>query len=91
MSEETHETEGKSLNSLASNSGHSRRSSDTSEVSETTTNSYDDPNLVPDDLWNVWGELVNDWPNQYKKRAAFVKVIDCFPPTTPLSEQLFIE
>ncbi|XP_074600959.1 ecotropic viral integration site 5 [Brevipalpus obovatus] len=55
------ETDIKSLNSLA-NSGHSRQSSDTSTMSESHG-----------DLWIVWGQLINDWTDQYRKRTTFVK------------------
>lgn len=27
-----------------------------------------------EDYWVVWGQLVNDWNNQYKKNTQYVKV-----------------
>lgn len=27
-----------------------------------------------EDYWVIWGQLVNDWSNQYKKNTQYVKV-----------------
>lgn len=27
-----------------------------------------------EDYWSIWGQLVNDWNNQYKKNTQLVKV-----------------
>ena len=27
-----------------------------------------------EDYWVIWGQLVNDWTNQYKKNTQYVKV-----------------
>lgn len=26
-----------------------------------------------EDIWNLWGQVVNDWPNFYKKQNAYLK------------------
>ena len=31
-----------------------------------------------EDYWEIWGSLVNDWNNQYKKNPQLVKVFCCF-------------
>ena len=79
------ETDIKSLNSL---SNHSRRSSDTSsQISLTPSNSLeknDDPSssssangnnvsVSEDDLWTLWGQIVNDWDTYWKKKNAYVR------------------
>lgn len=40
-----------------------------------TQQSGDEGNIeeVDEDLWAVWAELVNDWPNQMKKRPQYIK------------------
>ncbi|XP_054290353.1 ecotropic viral integration site 5 ortholog-like isoform X3 [Macrosteles quadrilineatus] len=71
------EADAKSLNSISNNSGHSRKSSDTSQISLTSgTSSSQDRNCGEDgeeDVWSVWGRVVNDWETTYKKKTAFVK------------------
>lgn len=65
----------KSLNSLHSvQSNHSRRSSETSEISnsEQTLNQLCNGNA--DDIYQVWGQIVNDWSNVYKKQKNVVQV-----------------
>lgn len=77
------ESDAKSLNSLQSN--HSRKGSDTSQVSLTSGGSgsgattaarrqsptKDDGNIS--DLWTRWGNIVADWDNQWRKRKDYVK------------------
>jgi len=70
------EADAKSLNSISNNSGHSRKSSDTSQISLTSgTSSSQDRNADDgeEDVWSVWGRVVNDWDTTYKKKTAFVK------------------
>ncbi|KAB7506775.1 Ecotropic viral integration site 5 [Armadillidium nasatum] len=84
------ETDSKSLNSLSTQSqgsgpgtGHSRKSSDTSQISVASGGSggssgggstgaapLQDPE---EDLWGLWGRLVNDWENWSKKKNAQLK------------------
>ncbi|XP_044734011.1 ecotropic viral integration site 5 ortholog isoform X2 [Chrysoperla carnea] len=70
------EADAKSLNSLsgASVSGHSRKSSDTSQISLTSgTSSSQERGEDEEDLWTIWGRVVNDWDNCWKKRNAWVR------------------
>ncbi|XP_046387850.1 ecotropic viral integration site 5 ortholog isoform X2 [Ischnura elegans] len=72
------ESDAKSLNSLSGNSGHSRKSSDTSQISVTSGTSSSHERGTEDgggeeDLWSLWGRVVNDWDNFWKKRNQFVK------------------
>ncbi|KAG8230075.1 hypothetical protein J437_LFUL009194 [Ladona fulva] len=72
------ESDAKSLNSLSGNSGHSRKSSDTSQISVTSGASSSQERAAEDgggeeDLWTLWGRVVNDWDNFWKKRNQFVK------------------
>lgn len=91
------ETDAKSLNSLGGN-GHSRRSSDTSQISVTsgssnaTTAAQDSSqesqvststsgnSIAPavgnseEDLWILWGKVVNEWEIWTKRKAPQVKV-----------------
>ncbi|KAF2900502.1 hypothetical protein ILUMI_05682 [Ignelater luminosus] len=67
-----YESDAKSLNSLsgASASGHSRKSSDTSQISLTSgTSSTQDrtEDGGEEDLWSVWGGIVNNWEVSWKK------------------------
>ena len=78
------ETDVKSLNSLQSNSGHSRRSSDTSQVSEClsqmNSETMNDDQNQPNDVWFVWGQVINDWNNYQKKKNGnnTITVVDLF-------------
>lgn len=106
------ETDAKSLNSLQS--GHSRRSSDTSQISVTSGSSFQDHNLdqiavngtptsmsaasstsggssgsgsngggnKEEDLWTLWGKIINEWDANTKKRMPQLKVrpIRAFAP-----------
>jgi hypothetical protein len=85
------ETDAKSLNSLGGN-GHSRRSSDTSQISVTSgssnattaaqDNSQDSQvststNGVAnseEELWLLWGKIINEWEVWHKRKASQVKV-----------------
>lgn len=72
------ESDAKSLNSLSGNSGHSRKSSDTSQISVTSGASSSQERGPEDgggeeDLWTLWGRVVNDWDNFWKKRNQLVK------------------
>ncbi|XP_067129865.1 ecotropic viral integration site 5 ortholog-like isoform X2 [Centruroides vittatus] len=67
------ESDTKSLNSLAS--GHSRRSSDTSQVSVTSgtsihSNGQEDET---EDVWIMWGRIANEWDTYIKKKSSYVK------------------
>ena len=68
------------MNSLQS--GHSRRSSDTSQISVTSSNSFNEAaaaaamaaGMSPadvnpeEDLWTTWGKLINEWEARVSKR-----------------------
>ncbi|CAG2171885.1 unnamed protein product, partial [Oppiella nova] len=72
------ETDVKALNSLQSNSGHSRRSSDTSQVSEISqmnSESNDQDLSNGRDVWQIWGQLINDWNNQSKKNKTLQELV----------------
>lgn len=86
------ESDTKSLNSLSGTStGHSRRNSDTSQISVTSGTSHpssltagvDDSGdgAVSSDndetVWPLWGKIVNDWENFKKKQSAQLKVSNC--------------
>lgn len=77
------ESDAKSLNSLTS--GHSRKSSSTSLVSVASADSSSKQNgdvVKPDedgsrpeeDVWQIWGTVVNEWDFYFKKKNGFVKV-----------------
>ncbi|KFM73888.1 hypothetical protein X975_21286, partial [Stegodyphus mimosarum] len=67
------ESDAKSLNSLTS--GHSRKSSSTSLVSVASGDSKQSANAEEDgeDVWQVWGSVVNEWETYFKKKNGFVK------------------
>nr|CAD7196638.1 unnamed protein product [Timema douglasi] len=77
------EADAKSLNSLSGNSGHSRKSSDTSQISLTsvmmlvpktgTSSSQERTEDGEEDAWTLWGRVSNDWENFWKKRNQFVR------------------
>ena len=90
------ETDQKSLNSIQSTtaSTHSRRSSDTSENSIVSVsidqlnqicNGYTASEGSADDLFAVWGQIINDWPNFYKKQKSFIQVF-----SLPLSQIILL-
>ena len=72
------ETDAKSLNSLSNASGHSRKSSNTSQISVTSGTSSgqgQDSTAEPEeDAWVVWGRVVNEWDFYWKKKQQQVKV-----------------
>ncbi|XP_031343186.1 ecotropic viral integration site 5 ortholog isoform X1 [Photinus pyralis] len=66
------ESDAKSLNSLSGNSasGHSRKSSDTSQISLASGTSSTQDRIEDggeEDLWSVWGGIVNNWEVNWKK------------------------
>ncbi|KAL3218652.1 hypothetical protein MRX96_031463 [Rhipicephalus microplus] len=67
------ESDSKSLNSLTST--HSRKSSDTSQVSVASGASQQSAALDDDseDAWVLWGRMVNEWDTYIKKKNAYVK------------------
>ncbi|XP_029822154.3 ecotropic viral integration site 5 ortholog isoform X3 [Ixodes scapularis] len=68
------ESDSKSLNSLTST--HSRKSSDTSQVSVASGASQQSSAAMDDeaeDTWVLWGRMVNEWDTYTKKKNAFVK------------------
>lgn len=75
------ESDAKSLNSLTS--GHSRKSSSTSLVSVASADSGskqngdvkqdEDGGRAEEDVWQVWGTVVNEWEFYFKKKNGFVK------------------
>ncbi|XP_017773983.1 PREDICTED: ecotropic viral integration site 5 ortholog isoform X2 [Nicrophorus vespilloides] len=72
-----YESDAKSLNSLsggASASGHSRKSSDTSQISLTSGASSTQEKVDDgEDLWAVWGQIIGDWETSWKKQNAQVR------------------
>lgn len=41
------------------------------------TSSSQERNCADDgeeDLWSIWGRVVNDWDNNYKKKTNYIKV-----------------
>ena len=76
------ESDAKSLNSLSgpsscpgqdSKSGHSRKSSLTSQIS--TNSSNDQTENGEESLWTTWGKIINEWDSGGKKKLPLVKVI----------------
>lgn len=48
-----------------------------SVLSPLGTSSSVDRNCAEDgeeDLWSIWGRVVNDWDTNYKKKTSFTKV-----------------
>ncbi|CAH1180184.1 unnamed protein product [Phaedon cochleariae] len=73
------ESDAKSLNSLSgasATSGHSRKSSDTSQISLTsgTSSNQERPeDGSEEDLWITWGHIVNDWEGNWKRQNAQIR------------------
>ena len=67
------ETDAKSLNSLSCQSGHSRRSSETSQIS-ITSGSMSFQENAEEDLWGLWGKIINEWETWSKKKQPQLKV-----------------
>ncbi|XP_013790210.1 ecotropic viral integration site 5 ortholog-like isoform X1 [Limulus polyphemus] len=68
------ESDSKSLNSLVQS--HSRKSSDTSMVSAQSSQSHHSAPLEDEqveDVWLIWGKIVNDWDNHMKKKNQYVR------------------
>merc|ERR1712106_415576 len=66
------ETDAKSLNSLSCQSGHSRRSSETSQIS-ITSGSISYQENAEEDLWVLWGKIINEWETWSKKKQPQLK------------------
>jgi ecotropic viral integration site 5 protein len=62
------ESDSKSLNSLQS-SAHSRKSSDTSQISLTSGSS----SVGEEDIWSIWATIVTDWETSQKRKNPSVK------------------
>ena len=62
------ESDSKSLNSLQS-SAHSRKSSDTSQISLNSGSS----SVGEEDIWSIWGTIVTDWEGALKRKNPSVK------------------
>lgn len=62
------ESDSKSLNSLQS-SAHSRKSSDTSQISLNSGSS----SVGEEDIWSIWATIVTDWDAAQKRKAPSVK------------------
>lgn len=63
------ESDSKSLNSLQS-SAHSRKSSDTSQIS---LNSGGSSSVGEEDIWSLWATIVTDWDAAQKRKSPSVK------------------
>lgn len=61
------ESDAKSLNSLQS-SAHSRKSSDTSQISVNSGTSVGE-----EDIWSTWASIVTDWEGSLKRKAPCVR------------------
>lgn len=69
------ESDSKSFNSLQGANGHSRKSSDTSELSlEQGGSDKGSSEDTEEDLWITWGRIVNEWDSYWKKKNQFVRV-----------------
>jgi len=66
------ETDAKSLNSLSCQSGHSRRSSETSQIS-ITSGSMSFQENAEEDLWGLWGKIINEWETWSKRKQPQLK------------------
>ncbi|CRL03768.1 CLUMA_CG016435, isoform A, partial [Clunio marinus] len=62
------ESDSKSLNSLQS-SAHSRKSSDTSQISLNSGSS----SVGEEDIWSIWATIVTDWETALKRKNPSVK------------------
>ncbi|XP_048006387.1 ecotropic viral integration site 5 ortholog isoform X2 [Leguminivora glycinivorella] len=65
--------------SLVLNTVHSRKNSDTSQISlaSGTSSSYEPEARVggngEEDLWSTWGRIVNNWETEWKRKNQFVR------------------
>jgi len=68
------ESDSKSFNSLtgSNNNGHSRKNSDTSELSLGQGSGGGEE--TEEDLWITWGRIVNEWDTYWRKKNQFVRV-----------------
>lgn len=62
------ESDSKSMNSLQS-SAHSRKSSDTSQISLNSGSS----SVGEEDIWSIWATIVTDWETAFKRKNPSVK------------------
>ncbi|XP_024082272.1 ecotropic viral integration site 5 ortholog isoform X3 [Cimex lectularius] len=71
------EADSKSLNSISNNSGHSRKSSDTSQISlnsgTSCTQERERSEDGEEDSWILWAQIANDWEAHKKKNLAQIK------------------
>merc|ERR1712223_1990063 len=67
------ETDAKSLNSLSCQSDHSRRSSETSQISITSGSCMSFQENAEEDLWVLWGKIINEWETWSKKKQPQLK------------------
>ncbi|XP_063373617.1 ecotropic viral integration site 5 ortholog isoform X1 [Cydia amplana] len=67
------------VKSLGLNTVHSRKNSDTSQISlaSGTSSSYEPEARVggngEEDLWSTWGRIVNNWETEWKRKNQFVR------------------
>ncbi|XP_063632822.1 ecotropic viral integration site 5 ortholog isoform X1 [Cydia splendana] len=67
------------VKSLGLNTVHSRKNSDTSQISlaSGTSSSYEPEGRVggngEEDLWSTWGRIVNNWETEWKRKNQFVR------------------
>ncbi|XP_061703901.1 ecotropic viral integration site 5 ortholog isoform X2 [Cydia pomonella] len=67
------------VKSLVLNTVHSRKNSDTSQISlaSGTSSSYEPEARVggngEEDLWSTWGRIVNNWETEWKRKNQFVR------------------
>ncbi|XP_061387577.1 ecotropic viral integration site 5 ortholog-like, partial [Musca vetustissima] len=62
------ESDAKSLNSL--HSTHSRKNSDTSQISITSQNGN---SVAEEDIWTTWATILNDWDGALKRKNPCVR------------------
>ncbi|XP_063546445.1 ecotropic viral integration site 5 ortholog [Cydia strobilella] len=67
------------VKSLGLNTVHSRKNSDTSQISlaSGTSSSYEPEARVggngEEDLWSTWGRIVNNWETEWKRKNQFIR------------------
>ncbi|XP_075158921.1 ecotropic viral integration site 5 isoform X3 [Haematobia irritans] len=64
------ESDAKSLNSL--HSTHSRKNSDTSQIS-VTSSKCDGNSVAEEDIWTTWATILNDWDGALKRKNPCVR------------------
>ena len=83
------ETDAKSLNSLSCQSGHSRRSSETSQIS-ITSGSMSYQENAEEDLWGLWGKIINEWETWSKRKQPQLKVLLLLASSKSFSSASFL-